>query len=33
MVFAKIEQVHFIEVQTINETLRGKGGFGSTGKL
>ena len=33
MVFAKIEQVQFVQVQTINETLRGKGGFGSTGKL
>lgn len=32
MVFAKIEQVQLIQVQTINETLRGEGGFGSTGK-
>ena len=33
MVFAKIEQVQFVKVPTINETLRGQGGFGSTGKL
>lgn len=33
MVFAKIEQVQFVQVPTINETLRGQGGFGSTGKL
>jgi len=32
MVFAKVEQVQLTEVQTINETLRGEGGFGSTGK-
>jgi dUTP pyrophosphatase len=32
MVFAKIEQVQLIQVQTINETIRGEGGFGSTGK-
>ena len=33
MVFAKIQQVQFVQVPTINETLRGQGGFGSTGKL
>ena len=32
MVFAKVEQVQLIQVQTINETLRGESGFGSTGK-
>jgi dUTP pyrophosphatase len=32
MVFSKVEQVQLIQVQTINETLRGEGGFGSTGK-
>lgn len=32
MIFAKVEQVQLIPVQTINETLRGDGGFGHTGK-
>lgn len=32
MVFMKVEQVQLIQVQTINETIRGEGGFGSTGK-
>lgn len=32
MVFMKIEQVQLIPVTTINETLRGEGGFGHTGK-
>ncbi len=32
MVFMKIEQVQLIPVTTINETLRGDGGFGHTGK-
>jgi dUTP pyrophosphatase len=32
MVFMKIEQVQLISVTTINETLRGEGGFGHTGK-
>lgn len=31
LVFAKHEQVEFIEVQTLSETERGAGGFGSTG--
>lgn len=32
MVFMKIEQVQLIPVTIINETLRGDGGFGHTGK-
>ena len=32
MVFMKIEQVQLLPVVTINETLRGNGGFGHTGK-
>ncbi len=32
MVFAKIEKAEFIEVKEINETIRGEGGFGHTGK-
>lgn len=32
MVFAKIEQASLVQVQKINETLRGDGGFGHTGK-
>lgn len=32
MVFAKVEQVNLLQVQEINETLRGNGGFGHTGK-
>ena len=32
MVIAKYESVHFIEVSTLTETVRGEGGFGSTGK-
>lgn len=31
MVIAKYEQADFVEVQTLNETERGAGGFGSTG--
>jgi dUTP pyrophosphatase len=31
MVIAKHEQAQWIEVQTLNETQRGQGGFGSTG--
>lgn len=31
LVFAKHKQVEFIEVQTLSETERGAGGFGSTG--
>lgn len=31
LVFAKHEQVEFIEVQSLSETERGAGGFGSTG--
>jgi len=32
LVFAKIEQAEFNEVKILNETKRGAGGFGSTGK-
>lgn len=32
MVFAKVEKVLLIEVKEINETIRGEGGFGHTGK-
>jgi dUTP pyrophosphatase len=32
MVFMKIEQVQLTEVEIINETQRGEGGFGHTGK-
>ena len=32
MVFAKIEQVSLVQVEIINETTRGTGGFGHTGK-
>ncbi len=32
MVIAKFEQAEFIEVNQLDETERGKGGFGSTGK-
>ena len=32
MVIAKYEQAEFIEVQELTETVRGAGGFGSTGK-
>ena len=31
MVIAKCEQAHFIEVDVLDETARGEGGFGSTG--
>lgn len=31
LVFNKIEQAEFIEVEELNETERGKGGFGHTG--
>jgi len=31
MVIAKYKQAHWIEVTTLDETTRGKGGFGSTG--
>ncbi len=32
MIIAKHEQAEFIQVETLNETQRGEGGFGSTGK-
>ena len=32
MVIAKFEQAHFIEVKELSKTVRGAGGFGSTGK-
>ena len=32
MVFQKVEQIQWQQVQNINETVRGTGGFGSTGK-
>ncbi|MFC4233569.1 dUTP diphosphatase [Parasediminibacterium paludis] len=32
MVFQKVEQVELVAVENINETVRGAGGFGSTGK-
>ena len=32
MIIAKHEQAEFIQVETLNETKRGEGGFGSTGK-
>ena len=32
MIIAKCEQVELIEVDTLDETARGEGGFGSTGK-
>ncbi len=32
MVIAKYEQANFVEVSELNETERGAGGFGSTGK-
>ncbi|GMV78727.1 MAG: deoxyuridine 5'-triphosphate nucleotidohydrolase [Chitinophagaceae bacterium] len=32
MVFQKIQQVQLLQVQNINETTRGEGGFGHTGK-
>ncbi|MBJ6726753.1 dUTP diphosphatase [Geomesophilobacter sediminis] len=32
MVFAKVERCSFVEVEELNETGRGAGGFGSTGK-
>lgn len=32
MVFCKIEQAELVQVQIINETTRGTGGFGHTGK-
>jgi dUTP pyrophosphatase len=31
MVIAKHETAHFIEVEVLNETERGEGGFGHTG--
>lgn len=31
-VFARYERVDFVEVESVNETERGGGGFGSTGK-
>lgn len=33
MVFAKIEKAEFIEVSELDETKRGEGGFGSSGKI
>ena len=32
LVFAKVEQAEWTEVETLSETERGAGGFGSTGK-
>lgn len=32
LVFAKVEQAEWAEVETLSETERGEGGFGSTGK-
>jgi dUTP pyrophosphatase len=32
LVFAKVEQAAWIKVETLSETERGEGGFGSTGK-
>lgn len=32
MVIARYEQAHWTEVATLDETMRGAGGFGSTGK-
>ena len=32
MIIAKHEQAELIQVETLNETKRGEGGFGSTGK-
>jgi dUTP pyrophosphatase len=32
LVFAKVEQAEWTEVETLSETERGQGGFGSTGK-
>jgi dUTP pyrophosphatase len=32
LVFAKVEQADWLEVETLSETERGTGGFGSTGK-
>lgn len=32
MVFARVEQVEIIEVEILDETMRGSGGFGHTGK-
>ena len=32
MVFNKVEHGEFVEVETLDETERGSGGFGSTGK-
>jgi dUTP pyrophosphatase len=31
LVFAQVEQVHLVEVENIDATERGEGGFGSTG--
>jgi dUTP pyrophosphatase len=31
MVVAKVEQVHFVEVEKLGSTVRGQGGFGHTG--
>jgi dUTP pyrophosphatase len=31
LVFCKVEQVQFLEVEALNESTRGAGGFGSTG--
>ena len=32
MVFQKVEKVILVQVETINDTQRGEGGFGHTGK-
>ncbi len=32
MIIAKYEEVKFLEVETLSDTHRGEGGFGSTGK-
>ena len=31
LVFAKVEQAQWLEVKTLSDTIRGEGGFGSTG--
>ena len=31
LVFAKVEQAQWLEVETLSDTIRGEGGFGSTG--
>lgn len=31
LIFCKVEKINFLEVEILNETKRGEGGFGSTG--